>query len=132
MIAVAALAALAGCERPAATKAALPPSFVRIMKIAPDPAAPLKVGERVKLEVEVNYALTTANSGTLGVVVQSADDRNLAQSMAAVQKGAGKAAMAVEFVVPQTSAVKVFTPLSPRGQRATSTVAVRTYKVAGP
>jgi glucan biosynthesis protein len=123
------LAALAGCERPAAKKQALPPSFVRIMKLAPDPATPLRVGDKVKLEVEVNYALTTADSGTLAVVVQAADDRNLAQNAAAIRKGAGKAALGVEFVVPQTSAVRVFTPLSPQGQSATSTVALRTYKV---
>jgi hypothetical protein len=82
----------------------------------------------VKLEVEVNYALTTADSGTLAVVVQ-ADERHLAQSTATIRKGAGKAALRVEFVVPQTSSVRVFTPLSPAGQTATATVALRTYKV---
>ena len=128
-MALLALAGLPGCERPATKKAALPPSFVRIMKLAPDPATPLKVGDKVKLQVEVNYALTTAATGTLALVVQAADNKHLAQNAATVQKGAGKAALGVEFVVPQTSSVRVFTPLSPAGQAATATVALRTYQV---
>ena len=98
------------------------------MRLAPDPATPLKVGAKVRLELELNYALTTADSGTLAVVVQ-ADNRHLAQTAATIQKGAGQAALSVEFVVPQTSALQVFTPLSARGQETTSTVAQRTYKV---
>ena len=42
-----------------------------------------------------------------------------------------ESAPAILTVVPQTSAVKVFAPLSEEGQTSTSTVALRTYKVIG-
>jgi len=123
--------ALAGCDRPAAKKGALPPSFVRIARLSPDVSTSLTVGDKVELEVEVEYGLTTADTGTVALVVQAADNKNLASNMQVVSKGTGKAAFKARFVVPETSAVQVFTPLQAQGQTATATVAVRTYKVVG-
>lgn len=121
--------ALAGCDRPAAKKAAPPPSYVRIAKLSPEVTTALTVGQKVRLEVEVEYALTTADTGTVALVVQSADNKSLASNMEVVSKGLGKAAFKAEFIVPETSAVQVFTPLQAQGQTSTATVAVRTYKV---
>jgi hypothetical protein len=93
---------------------------VRIAKLSPEATVPLKVGEKVNLLIEIDYALTKA-----------ADNKSLGQKVQAIAKGVGKAKLAVDFVVPQTSAVKVFAPLSGEGQTSTSTVALRTYKVIG-
>ena len=125
------LAPLGACERAPSKPPKLPASYVRIAKLSPDATRPLKVGDKVKvnLQVQLDYALTRADTGAVMVVVQTADNQNLVQKAQAVRKGIGKATLAVEFVVPQTSAVKVFTPLSEQGQTSTTTVALRTYKV---
>lgn len=85
---------------------------MRIAKLSPDATVPLKVGEKVSLQIEIDY-------------------KSLGQKAQAIAKGVGKAMLAVDFVVPQTSAVKVFAPLSGEGQTSTGTVALRTYKVIG-
>lgn len=123
------LAPLGACERAPSQPPKLPASYVRIAKLSPDATRPLKVGDKVNLQVQLDYALTKADTGAVMVVVQTADNQNLVQKAQAVRKGIGKATLAVEFVVPQTSAVKVFTPLSEQGQTSTTTVALRTYKV---
>ena len=123
------LAPLGGCERAPSKPPKLPASYVRIAKLSPDATLPLKVGEKVNLQVQLDYALTKADTGALMVVVQSAENQNLVQKAQSVTKGVGKATLAVDFVVPQTSAVKVFAPLSEQGQSSTTTVALRTYKV---
>ena len=123
------LAPLAGCEPAPSKPPKLPASYVRIAKISPDATKPLKVGEKVNLQVQLDYALTKSDAGAVMVVVQTADNQNLVQQAQAVRKGVGKATLAVDFVVPQTSALKVFTPLSEQGQNSTTTVALRTYKV---
>lgn len=123
------LAPLGACERAPSKPPKLPASYVRIAKLSPDATRPLKVGDKVNLQVQLDYALTKADTGAVMVVVQTADNQNLVQKAQAVRKGIGKATLAVEFVVPQTSAVKVFTPLSEQGQTSTTAVALRTYKV---
>ena len=105
-----------------------PGSFVKIVSVSPDTKSPLKVGAKVKLQVEVSYALTV-DAGRITLVVQAGDNATLANSMAAVKKGNGTLNLSAEFVVPDTDAVRVFTPLSAQGQTATSTVAQRAYKV---
>ena len=123
------LAPLGACERAPSKPPKLPASYVRIAKLSPDATRPLKVGDKVNLQVQLDYALTKADTGAVMIVVQTADNQNLVQKAQAVRKGVGKATLAVDFVVPQTSAVKVFTPLSEQGQTSTTTVALRTYKV---
>jgi len=123
------LAPLGACERAPSKPPKLPASYVRIAKLSPDATRPLKVGDTVNLQVQLDYALTKADTGAVMVVVQTADNQNLGQKAQAVRKGVGKATLAVDFVVPHTSPVKVFTPLSEQGQTSTTTVALRTYKV---
>lgn len=123
------LAPLGACERAPSKPPKLPASYVRIAKLSPDATRPLKVGDTVNLQVQLDYALTKADTGAVMVVVQTADNQNLVQKAQAVRKGVGKATLAVDFVVPQASALKVFTPLSEQGQTSTTTVALRTYKV---
>jgi len=64
----------------------------------------------------------------LVLVVQSSD-KGLAQASQAIRQGEGKATLSVEFVVPETKAIQLYTPLQALGQKATATVDARTYKV---
>jgi len=105
-----------------------PGSFVKIVSVAPDTKSPLQVGDKVKVQVEVSYALTT-DVGQITLVVQAANNATLANRAALVKKGEGKLTLSAEFVVPDSDAVQIYTPLSAQGQKATSTVAHRTYKV---
>ena len=123
------LAALSGCERNPSTDSAAPSgSSVKILSTAPKTSAPLRVGDHVKLKVDVAHMLTV-DSGTLGLVIQAADNSAIAQDMEVVTKGSGKTSFETEFVVPDTKAIQVFTPLSAQGQSSTSTVDMRAFKV---
>lgn len=104
-------------------------SFVKITSVSPDTGTTLKVGDKVKVRVEVSYALSS-DGGTVSLVVQSANNSSLAHNMEVVQKGSGKATLSAEFVVPDSNAVQIFTPLSAQGQTSTSTVDYRAYKVS--
>lgn len=123
------IATLVGCERnPSNENAAPAGSSVRILSTTPDTSVLLHVGEHVKLQVAVEYNLT-ADRGTLDLVVQAADNSGVAHDMEVVKKGAGKTKFEAEFVVPNTKAIQVFTPLSAQSQSATSTVDMWAFKV---
>lgn len=124
-------AALPGCEKADAPKGK-PASAgsVRIVALSPETTTPLKVGEKVKIQVDVRYRLA-AESGVVALVVQ-ADNAGVAQSRQLVKRGEGKATLWAEFIVPETKALQVFTPLQAQGQKATTTADVRTYKVVAP
>ena len=127
LVAIIALAAwLVACDQKPLK--APPGSFVKIVSVSPDTKSPLKVGDKVKVQVEVSYALTV-DVGRITLVVQAANNASLANHMAVVNKGNGKITLSAEFVVPDSNAVQIFTPLSAQGQTATSTVDHRAYKV---
>lgn len=122
-------ASLMGCGKDGSpAKKAASAGSVRIVGLAPDTTTPLKVGDKVTIQVEVDYRLA-AEAGMVSVVVQSADNKNLAHNGEVAKKGTGKASMSVEFVVPDTKTVQVFTPLQAQGQSATTTVDFRAYEV---
>jgi hypothetical protein len=129
LIALIALSAMLGCEREERNNPAAPEgSFVKIISISPTPGQPLHSGEKINLKVEVNYSLN-AESGTLAIVVQGADNSGIAQNFEVVPKGTGNVTLEASFVVPDTKAIQVFTPLSAQGQGSTSTVDSRAFKV---
>ena len=119
-------ASLAACDQKPLK--APPGSFVKIVSVSPDTRSPLKVGDKVKVQVEVSYGLTV-DVGQITLVAQAANNATLGNRAAAVKKGEGKLTLSVEFVVPDSDAVQIYTPLSAQGQKATSTVAYRAYKV---
>lgn len=121
-------AALAGCERkPPAPAKPVSAGSVRIVALKPDTATPLKAGAKVKVQVEVAYRLL-AEAGVVTLVVQS-NEKGLAQASQAIRQGEGKATLSVDFVVPETKAIQVYTPLQALGQKTTATVDARTYQV---
>ncbi len=120
--------AASGCEKkPPPPPKPVSAGSVRIVALTPETTTALKVGAKVKIELEVSYRLL-ADAGAVTLVVQ-ANEKGLAQFTQAVRQGEGKAKLAVEFVVPDTSAIQVFTPLQALGQKATATLDRRTYKV---
>jgi len=133
VVGVASLAAAvsAGCQRTDVSTSAAPGgSLVKIANISPDTSTPLRAGDRVKVKVDVDYSLTS-DAGTVNLVIQTADNSSLAHNMEVLQKGTGKVTLVAEFVVPNSNAVQIFTPLSAQGQTSTSTVDTRAYKVIG-
>ena len=120
---------LAGCQRNEPSGMRAPTgSSVKIVGITPDISAPLRVGERVTLMVDISYSLTV-DSGTVALVIQAADNSGIAQNMEVLSKGDGKTSLKAEFTVPDTKAVQIFTPLGAQGQASSSTVDYRAYKV---
>ena len=103
-------------------------SSVRIVQFSPPTTSPIRVGERRSLQVEVEYSLSV-DSGVINLVVQASDNKGIAGETDVVTNGTGKLTLKAEFVVPDTRAVNVFTPLLAQGQPGTSTVDARTYKV---
>lgn len=127
---LAAVVAIGGCGRTEAPVIQSAPSgsTISITEIVPSTSEALKVGQLVHLRVNAAYALT-ADSGTLGLVVQDAKNAPIAQSLDVVLKGSTSQVLEVDFTVPDTKAVHVYVPLSAQGQAATSTVTSRSFKV---
>jgi hypothetical protein len=129
-VAVAALLVVSGCDRQAPQLGTRAPagSSVKIVSITPSVGEVLKVGDKVALKVDVEYTMT-AESGTLGLVVQAADNATITQNVEVVLKGSNKISLVADFNVPPTKAIQIFTPLSAQGQASTSTVDICSYKV---
>ena len=121
---------LFGCQRDDQSFGTPAPtgSSVQIVSTSPSTGQPLRAGENVKLKVNVNYTLTV-ESGTLALVVQSADNSAVAENFEVVKKGNGKITLEAEFTVPRTKAIQIFIPLSAQGQNSTSTVDTRAFEV---
>jgi len=104
---------------------------VKIVSISPTTDTPLRVGETVTLQVEIEYNLTSAESGTVTLVVQQGESgrRPLANELEVVMKGRAKLVLGKQLQVPETRALQVFTPLNVQGGTSTRVVDNRVYKV---
>ena len=104
---------------------------VRIVSISPTPDMPLRVGETLTLQVEVEYNLTSAESGTVTLVIQQGESgrQSLANEIEVIMKGRGKVVLSKQLQVPETKALQVFTPLNVQGGSSTRVVDNRVYKV---
>ncbi len=123
------LLAASGCDKkpPPAPPKPVSAGSVRIVALTPETTTALKAGAKVKIELEVAYQLL-ADAGAVTLVVQ-ANDKGLAQTTRAVRQGEGTVKLSAEFVVPDTNAIQIFTPLQALGQKTTATLDRRTYKV---
>jgi hypothetical protein len=122
--------ALFACDNPSSSKALAAPqgSTVSIIEIQPSTGQSLTVGDNIVLKIKVAYALTS-DSGNLGVVVQDDSNTPLAQKIHVVLKGGGTEEFNLDFEVPNTNAIHIYTPLSAPGQPATSTMSTSSYRV---
>jgi hypothetical protein len=96
----------------------------------PAPEQPLRVGATVKFEVQVEYNLTSSASGSITLVIQRGESGHmpLANETTVIQKGKGTATLRTELVVPETTAIQIFTPLTGQGGTSTSVVDTRVYR----
>jgi len=101
---------------------------IQITHISPESSSRVHVGDRVDLEVTASYT-QAAESGSITLVVQAADGSTIANHWEVVARGSGTVTLKTSFVVPETSSIGVFMPLSAEGQGVTSTVDARTYIV---
>lgn len=53
----------------------------------------------------------------------------LANETAVIQKGKGTITLRTDLVIPETTAIQVFTPLTVQGGKSTSVVDTRVYRV---
>jgi hypothetical protein len=105
--------------------------------ITPSPFEPLVAGSRVTFRVRSRYALATANTGHVTLVIE---DQNLrlfsptAQQRATVTRGEGRVEIADTVDIPArgVTLVHVFTPLFPAGSSSSTAVQQATYTVRQP
>jgi hypothetical protein len=104
---------------------------VRIVSISPTTGTPLRVGETLTLQVEVEYNLASAESGTVTLVIQQGESGHppLANEIEVVLKGRAKVVLSKQLQVPETRALHIFTPLNVQGGTSTRVVDRRFYKV---
>ena len=120
---------LTGCDVGGSADNSAPAgSTVNILSTSPVHSEPLKRGDLVQLRAEVEYRLN-ADSGTLSLVVQESDTSSISVQTEVVTRGTGTSIFETEFVVPDTKAVLLFTPLTGQGQAKTSTVDTLAFKV---
>ena len=93
---------LTGCYQSSSVSSP-PGAFVKIVSVSPGIATALKVGDKVKVQVEVNYNLPSDGGGIVSLVVQAANNASLANNMEVVKQGSGKAIISAEFVVPDSA-----------------------------
>jgi len=98
----------------AVVPSAVAPS-VRITSVSPDPARALRIGDRVRLVVDVAY--TVAVDLPVMLIVQAADHAVIANVSETAKGGTGSVTLKSEFVVPETSAIEIFTPVVTRSAR---------------
>src|SRR5262249_6930853 len=104
---------------------------VKILSISPPTDSPLRIGDSAKFEVEIEYNLNSANSGSVTLVIQQAEsDRTpLANEVDVISKGKGRLVLSKVLLIPETKAIGVFTRLYVQGGTSTSVVDTRTYRV---
>jgi len=105
--------------------------YVKIISLSPNNDKPLLVDSNVKIEVEVEYNLQSANTASVVMVIQRAETgfMPLANEADIVLKGKGTVKLSKEIKIPDTRALQIFLPLTPEGNNSTSTVGLRMYKV---
>jgi len=93
------------------TMAAAVPMSLRITRVLPDPASPLRVGDRVKLTVEASYS--TPSDMPVTLVVQAPGGTPLISNVReTVKAGSGTVTLKADFVVPETDAIEIYLPFS--------------------
>jgi hypothetical protein len=108
-------------------------SYVKILKIEPDPSVPLKSGSEVHFKVNIGYKITE-DSATINLLIQKGEysggiDTVVGSTMQVLTKGKGTITLEKTVKVPNTDVIQVFTPLMIPGQTSTTIVDMKYYKV---
>jgi hypothetical protein len=127
-----------------AAEGALPWSFVngsakgysiQLVSASPVPGTKMAVGQTVEFKVTVSYQLSIADKGSIVLVVQDENNKNLLagkpQQSQSVVRGKGSITLTESFVVPAGSdEVRLFIPLVPQGLEQTDGELVLRYPVS--
>jgi hypothetical protein len=108
-------------------------SYVKILKIEPNPSVPLKSGSEVHFKVNIEYKVTD-DSATVNLLIQKGEysggiDTVVGSTMQVLTKGKGTVTLEKTVTVPNTNVLQVFTPLMIPGQTSTTIVDMKYYKV---
>jgi hypothetical protein len=90
-------------------------SVAQITAISPDTGQVLRVGETLRLTVDISYVVA-AESATIKLLVLDGGSAELGQDFVIVPKGHGSTTLQVGFTVPPTQVIRIFTPLVVSGQ----------------
>jgi hypothetical protein len=127
-----------------AAEGALPWAFVngstkgysiQLVSASPVPGTKVAVGQTVEFKVTVSYQLSIADKGSIVLVVQDENNKNLLagkpQQHQSVERGKGSITLTESFVVPAGSdEVRLFIPLVPEGLEHTDGELVFRYPVS--
>ena len=110
---------------------------VLLESITPPAASTLVAGRQVTFRARVRYALATANTGQVSLVIEDQDFRVIStppQTSAAVVRGEGTVELVDTVTIPASGVTRVlvFTPLFPAGASRSTAVQQVTYTVAQP
>jgi hypothetical protein len=107
---------------------------VQLVSAVPAPGTQVFPGQTLEFEVTVAYQLSIADTGSVLLVVQDENNKNLAgeqpQQSRVVKRGRGDVTLTQSFVVPPgANEVRLFIPLVPNGVEHTSGEQVIRYPV---
>jgi hypothetical protein len=109
---------------------------VLLESITPSPVEPLIAGSRVTFSARVRYALATADTGRVSLVIEDQDFQLFSptpQQRASVLRGEGIVELADTVDIPaRVTTVHVFTPLFPTGAARSTAVQRVSYTVRQP
>jgi hypothetical protein len=122
-----------GCNKEKSDSTSTPTSTtgeaVKILNSSPALTETLKVGQKVKLSIDVEYTLSSSDSGSIALVVQDASNGLIRSEMYVAQKGTHKEKLEAEITVPDTRAVVIFTPLAINPSSGATVLETQSYKV---
>jgi hypothetical protein len=108
-------------------------SYVKILKIEPDPSVPLKVGSEIHFKVKIEYEVRD-DSAMISLIIQKGEYSNSPDTLVGsvndvLSKGKGNITLEKTVKIPDTMALQIFTPLLIPGKTQTSIVDMKFYKV---
>jgi hypothetical protein len=125
------LTVLAGCS--GGSPSELQTDSIAITNISPTVGSDLVPGSVVTITASASYSLTTANTGTIRLVIEDQNNNSLTptQKAVGVNKGQGSVSLFDQITLPTTgvTAVQVFISLTPGSASTTNVVASTIYPV---
>jgi hypothetical protein len=108
---------------------------IQLVSAFPSPGTKVAVGQTVEFKITVSYVLSIADKGSIVLVVQDENNKNLLedkpQQRQLVDHGKGKVTLTQSFKVPSGgNEVRLFMPLVPQGLEHTEGELVLRYPVS--
>jgi hypothetical protein len=108
---------------------------IQLVSASPVPGTKVAVGQTVEFKITVSYKLSIADKGSILLVVQDENDKNLLggapQQSQSVHRGKGTVTLTQNFTVPPfADEVRLFIPLVPQGLEHTDGELVLRYPVS--